>query len=72
MKSKVLGSWTMASGNAVEVVATVSGGDLPRVLSIRPIWSWTPAPGDVKEYQRRVRPQLGRLLVPYHGSVTIM
>lgn len=73
MKRKTLGCWAMASGNVAEVLATIGGGDFPRVLSVRCEWAWRPSAGDVAEYRREVQPQLAALLAKYAaGSVVLM
>jgi hypothetical protein len=63
MTQKTLGSWTLASGNVVEVVATIGAGDTPTLLSARCEWaSYPPSAQDVAEYMRVVQPNIGEAL----------
>ena len=63
MTLKTLGCWHLASGNELELVATIAAGDKPALLDIRCEWAtYPPSAEDVAEYQRGVQPALGEAL----------
>jgi broad specificity phosphatase PhoE len=69
MTLKTLGSWTLASGNTLEVVATIGAGDKPALLDLRCEWDrFPPSAKDVLEYQQRVQRAIGEALAALAGG----
>ena len=69
-----LGTWPLASGNVVELVAAIAAGDTPTLLSARCEWSrFPPSSEDVAEYRRRVQREIAeRLAAHVQGDVLMV
>ena len=73
MTQKTLGTWTLASGNTLELVATIMAGDTPTLLSARCEWgTYPPSSEDVAEYLHRVQPAIAALAAHVQGRVLVV
>ena len=68
MRRLVLGTWTLPSGNSVDVVLLVLPGDVP-AYDLRCEWDrWPLTEREIEDYQRLVAPELYQALAAALGK----